>query len=575
MINMIKFSEIKYIRPDIKAMKKQFNRHLKAMKNAGSYKTAREAFMAARAVMDEAETSYSIASVRNTMDMTDPFYEKEIKYLGSAFAKLTGTLRKSRKILLASGFRADFEAEFGPQLLKLADAEYRTQNTGNIILLIREDRLTNAYSRTAAACSCDFRGVKCNFYGLLKHMQSADRTERREAFAAWADLYKSVSQKLDRYYGKLTGIRKKIARRAGFGSYTEFIYLARNRFDWKEGDAAAFRAQVLRHITPVCDRLFQAQAKRIGADKLRYYDEQLVFPGGNAVPAGSTEDMISAASKMYRELSPETCEFFDYMTEYELFDLETRPNKHLGGYCTDFIRYKAPFIFSNFNGTSADIDVLTHEAGHAFQLWLSSRRQPLTDYISPGAEINEIHSMAMELFTYPWMELFFGEENKEGGRRSQADKYRAAHLWQALSAIPYLAAVDEFQHVIFNSQKPDAKERRRIWRETEKKYLPWRDYDGNKFLEGGGFWMQKQHVFLYPFYYIEYALAQICVFELYGRMKTDRAGAWRDYLRLCAAGGSMGYLELLGLANLRSPMSDGAVEAAVKTAADEITANLL
>lgn len=572
---MQKFSEIKYTRPDIKSLKKQFLLQVRALKNASDYKTARDAFIAAHDIMDDAENSYSIASVRNTMDMTDKFYENEIKYLGSAFAMLTGALRKSMKALLTSKFRPQFEAEFGLQLFKLADSDYRTQSTKNIFLLIREDRLTNAYSKTAASCSCDFKGKKCNFYGLLKYMQSTDRGERRDAFIAWADLYESVSAKLDKYYDKLTEIRKKMAHRAGFKSYTDFIYLARNRFDWTAQDATAFRAQVLEHITPVCDILYHAQAKRIGADKLHYYDEQLIFPDGNASPVGLKDDMINAASKMYHELSTETGDFFDFMTKYELYDLETRPNKHLGGYCTDFIKYKAPFIFSNFNGTSADVDVLTHEAGHAFQLYISSRKQTLTDYISSTSEINEIHSMAMEKFTYPWMELFFGEGNKDSEKLAGADKYRASHLWNALSAIPYLAAVDEFQHIIFSGPKLNAEDRRRVWRETEKKYMPWRDYDGNDFLENGGFWMQKQHIFLYPFYYIEYALSQVCVFELYGRMKTDMAGAWNDYCRLCAAGGSLGYLELLKLANLQNPMSEGAVKTAVKPVIDEIYAKLM
>lgn len=572
---MQKFSEIKYTRPDIKSLKKQFLLQVKTLKNASDYKTARDAFFAAHDIMDEAENSYSIASVRNTMDMTDKFYEKEIKYLGSAFAMLTGALRKSMKTLLTSKFRPQFEAEFGLQLFKLADSDYRTQNTKNIFLLIREDRLTNTYSKTVASCSCDFKGKKCNFYGLLKYMQSTDRGERQEAFIAWANLYEGVSVKLDKYYDKLTEIRKKMARRAGFKSYTDFIYLARNRFDWTAQDAAVFRAQVLKHITPVCDILYRAQAKRIDADKLHYYDEQLIFPDGNASPVGLKDDMINAASKMYHELSAETGDFFDFMTKYELYDLETRPNKHLGGYCTDFIKYKAPFIFSNFNGTSADVDVLTHEAGHAFQLYVSSRKQTLTDYISSTSEINEIHSMAMEQFTYPWMELFFGEGNKDSDTLIGADKYRAAHLWNTLSVIPYLAAVDEFQHIVFTGPKLNAENRRRIWRETEKKYMPWRDYDGNGFLENGGFWMQKQHIFLYPFYYIEYALSQICVFELYGKMKTDMTGAWNDYCRLCAAGGSLGYPDLLKLTNLRSPMSEGAVEAAVKPVIDEIFAKLM
>ena len=232
----------------------------------------------------------------------------------------------------------------------------------------------------------------------------------------------------------------------------------------------------------------------------------------------------------------------------------------MGGYCTSLPGYDAPFIFSNFNGTSADVDVLTHEAGHAFECYTAMRCQPLMSYHYSTSEVNEIHSMAMEFFTYPWMELFFGEN---------ADKYRRSHLMLALEVIPYMCCVDEFQHHIY-AEELDAAGRRRVWRELERQYMPWRDYDGNTFLEGGGFWMQKQHIFLYPFYYIDYALAQTCVFELYGRMKQDRAAAWQDYLRLCRAGGSRGYMELLKVANLHSPFLPGSVEAAVRCVTESL-----
>ena len=256
---------------------------------------------------------------------------------------------------------------------------------------------------------------------------------------------------------------------------------------------------------------------------------------------------------MYREMSPETGEFFDFMTEYGLYDLLTRPGKHMGGYMTRLPKYKAPFIFSNFNGTSADVDVLTHEAGHAFQGYLAMRSIPVASLCGSTSEINEIHSMSMEHFAYPWMEYFFGEKT---------EKYITAHLTDALCTIPYLVSVDEFQHEVYDHPDSTPEDWRRYWREIEKKYMPWRDYDGNEFLESGGFWMQKQHIFLYPFYYIEYALAQICAFQYYGRMKEDRKAAWKDYLRLCRAGGTKGYFELLETGNLLNPFVEGTVEKA-------------
>ncbi|MBQ6118066.1 MAG: M3 family oligoendopeptidase, partial [Clostridia bacterium] len=235
-----------------------------------------------------------------------------------------------------------------------------------------------------------------------------------------------------------------------------------------------------------------------------------------------------------------------------LFDLVTRENKHLGGYCTSLLSEKAPFIFSNFNGTSADVDVLTHEAGHAFQLYYASRRLPLAEQAGSTSEINEIHSMTMELFAYPYMERFFGEN---------ADRYRYSHFCDAVATIPYLVAVDEFQHRVFEHPASGPADWRCFWREIEGKYLPWRDYDGNAFLESGGFWMQKQHVFLYPFYYIDYALAQLGAFHLYQKQLKDGTG-WQDYLTLCGMGGRYGYFETLQRAGIPNPLRPETVQSA-------------
>ena len=427
--------------------------------------------------------------------------------------------------------------------------------------IIREGELTNQYQKDSALASTEFRGEKCNFYGLLKHMESTDRAERKEAFEAWAALYDSISPKLDAQYDELVHLRDGMAKKLGFSSYTELAYLQRRRFDYTQEDAAKFRRQIREVITPAVARIRERQKELLGVDKLRYYDESLVFPEGNADPIGTMEELVAKAQRMYREMSPETGEFFDFMVKYRLFDLETRPGKRMGGYMTRFPAYQAPFIFSNFNGTSADVDVLTHEAGHAFQGYLAMRSIPVSMLSGSTSEINEIHSMSMEHFAYPWMESFFGENT---------EKYITAHLIGALAVLPYMACVDEYQHRVYEKPDMTAKERRAVWREIEKAYMPWRDYDGNAFLEEGGFWMQKQHIFLYPFYYIDYALAQMGAFHYYGLMKTDRPKAWADYLRLCRAGGTKGYFDLLKEGGLPNPFEPGTVESCVGHVIDEI-----
>ena len=559
---MERFSSRMYERPDMDAFFGKVDEFIEKFPKAGDYARARELYLELCRERDHLDTMNTVADIRNTINTADEFYEKEMEFFSEALPRAELKMKAASEMILASPFVPDFEGEFGPLLIKNMRSSIRLADERNVDNKIKESRLTQQYAKASAVCTTQFHGETVNFYGLLKYMQSTDRNVRREAFQAWADLYASVSGELDEIYSELIRVRCDMARTLGFKDYIEMAYLGRERYDYDRTDVESFRRQVAETIVPLCSELFRQQKERLGIDRLCYYDEGIVFPEGNAVPHGTTSEMVEAALQMYRELSKETGEFFEFMVRYGLFDLETKPAKRQGGYCTFLADDKAPFIFSNFNGTSADVDVLTHEAGHAFEAYTASRIHPLTSQVWSTTEIDEIHSMSMEFFTHPWMEKFFGEN---------ADKYRYAHVVSALTVIPYMACVDEFQHRVFQEMAVDAGARRRIWRELEMKYMPWRDYDGNEFLEGGGFWMQKQHIFLFPFYYIDYALAQMGAFEFYGKMKADRKRAWEDYYRLCCAGGSRGYFELLKTAGLSNPFAPGTVKKVIGSISDELT----
>ena len=562
---LTKFSEIKYTRPDMKAAEQSVYDFISGLEKAKSYEEARKLLIEYDKATDEVSAMYTVASIRNTADTRDEFYDGEMNFFYEEFPKFQLVAKKANEALLASPFKADFGREFGADMLKNFEAEIRLADESIVNDRVEESKLTQEYAKLTAGCTVEFNGEDCNFYGLLKYMQSTDRAVRKAAFEAWADLYKSVSDKLDAIYIRLCNIRRGMAQKLGFKNYVEMSYLANGHYYYGADEVAAFRKQVAEEVVPAVSKLYEQQKKRIKIDKLHYYDEQLVFPEGNAAPVGDMRYMVDSARKMYRELSAETGEFFDFMCEHELFDLETRAGKHMGGYCTFISGYNAPFIFSNFNGTSADVDVLTHEAGHAFQAYSTAKNVTLSSQLWSTSEISEIHSMSMEHFAYPWMDLFFGEN---------ADKYRYAHLSDALKTVPYLCLVDHFQQEVF-SHDYDAKGLRECWRRLEKIYMPWRDYDGNGFLEEGGFWMQKQHIFMYPFYYVDYALAQMGAFEYFTRAKADKAGAWKDYYALCRAGGSKSYFELLKLGGLSNPFEKGSVKKAISGVVAELEKNKL
>ena len=548
---MEKFCEMQYVRPDGEALLQKIREATMQLRGSGDFETAKTIFWSVQEKATHFETMSSLAYVRNTINTKDAFYEKEMEYLFGIQPRLNVEMKAFHEVLLASAFLADFEKELGELYIQQIKADIRLTDACNVELQVKESMLKQEYSKTAAAPTTQFHGEELNFYGLLKKMQSDDRLIRKEAMEAWAALYESISEKLDSIYTELMKLRLQMAENLGFSSYEEMVFLKMGRYTYTPEDLAVFRRQVCEHVVPICEKLFENQRQRLGIDTLHYYDESIVFPDGNAMPIGTTQELLEKAGKMYREISKETGDFFDFMLAYDLFDLETRNGKQQGGYCTTFPDYKAPFIFSNFNGTDADIDVLTHEAGHSFEAYEAMRRIPLTEQTFSTSEVAEIHSMSMEFFTYPWMELFFGEH---------AEKYRKSHLWDALECVPYMACVDEFQHRVYEEKLFDAMERRKIWSELEKKYMPWRDYDGNAFLENGGFWMQKQHIFMEPFYYIDYALARFGSLEYYGHMMQDYQSAWEDYYHLCCAGGSRSYPELLKIGNLSSPLEEGTVK---------------
>ena len=437
---MKKFSELEYVRPDMEKAGETVKACVKAMKTAASYAEFRDAYMEYVKLDTELATAKSIAHIRNTVNLMDEYYEKEMAYFNAEMPKYQLLVKEMGTVILESPFKKDMEAEFGRILIQNLEAGQLLSGEAVVEDKVKEADLASLYSKTVAAASADFHGEKLNTYGLLKHMQSTDRTERREAFLAWAGLFESIAPEIDRIYDGLVKLRAGMAEKLGFENFVPMGYLARRRYDYTAKELSVFRKQVREVIVPACEVLFERQREALGLDKLHYYDESVGSPEGNPVPVGGRDYLVAQAQKMYRELSPESGEFFDFMVQYDLFDLEAKKGKRVGGYCTTLPLYHAPFIFSNFNGTEADVNVLTHEAGHAFAGFTAAKFQKLPELCHSTSEINEIHSMGMELWTYPWMELFFGE---------QADQYRREHLADALKKIPYMVCVDEYQHQVY------------------------------------------------------------------------------------------------------------------------------
>lgn len=549
----MKFSELVYRRPDLEQMEQRFKELLGEMNAAKSFTEQDRAMTAIVKLRNEFETLKEIAAIRHSIDTDDAFYKAEQDYMDEVGPIMDEHVTEYYRALVHSAFREELEHKYGKQLFRIAELSLKTFHPSVIEDLQRENKLATEYGVLIASAKIPFEGEERTLAQLAPFAMSTDRDMRRRASEAKYQFLAENERELDRIFDDLVQVRTKIAKKLGFAGFIELGYARMLRTDYNEEMVAVFRNQVLEHIVPVATKLKERQRERIGVERLRYYDEDFSFKSGNPAPQGDADWILENGARMYAELSPETDEFFTRMVDSGLMDLLSRKGKQSGGYCTFLNDYKMPFIFANFNGTSDDIGVLTHEAGHAFQAY-ESRDLDMPEYRFPTFEAAEIHSMSMEFITWPWMELFFREET---------EKYKFAHLEGALLFIPYGVAVDEFQHFVYGNPEATPDERKRAWRDIERKYLPHRDYSGNDYLERGGFWQKQSHIYQAPFYYIDYTLAQICALQFWQRMTTDRESAWQDYMKICKAGGSLSFTEIVELAGLVSPFEAGCVESVI------------
>ncbi|OMD76165.1 M3 family oligoendopeptidase [Paenibacillus odorifer] len=549
----MKFNDYRYERPDVEKFKQDFNNLLKDLNDTEPLEVQKASVTAINKLRNEFDTLQTLVSVRHSINTTDEFYKAEQEFMDEIGPIVQEYITDYYKALVNSKYRAEFEQEWGTQLLQLAEVALRTFSPEIIEDLQLENKLSTEYAQLIASAKIPFEGEERTLTQLTPFELSTDRDMRKRASQARYDFMSEHESDFDRIYDELVKVRDRIAKKLGYSNFVELGYDRMMRTDYNADMVANFRKQVLEHIVPVSQQLKKRQTERLGLDALKFYDENFSFKTGNATPKGDPDWIVANGSKMYKELSPETDEFFTFMLDNNLVDLVSKKGKQGGGYCTYFSQYQAPFIFSNFNGTSGDIDVLTHEVGHAFQVY-ESRNINVPEYAFPTYEACEIHSMSMEFFAWPWMELFFEED---------ADKYRFNHLADSLQFIPYGVTVDEFQHFVYSNPEATPAERKQAWREIEKKYLPHRNYEGNDYLEQGGFWHKQGHIFASPFYYIDYTLAQLCAFQFWKRSNEDFKSAWSDYLELCQAGGSKSFIKLVELAGLTSPFEDGCISSVI------------
>ncbi|NJE40876.1 M3 family oligoendopeptidase [Faecalicoccus pleomorphus] len=543
----MQFQEYAYQHMDALSLQKQLSELAEQIQQAKTIKQVQDCIKKVDTIRRFVATQVSLVEIRHTVDTKDAYYTKEQEYLDTVLPELEKDYEKINRALLESSFLEELKHRLPETFFLQKEMDLKAFDPIIIEDMQEENRLMTKYQALIASAEIPFDGEIYNLSSLEVKTNSSDRIVRKRALQAYWNWFEQHEEEVAQIFDQMIKVRTRMAQKLGYDNFIALGYARMHRYDYNQEDVAKYRRQVLKDVVPLCSALYKRQQKRLGYDTLHAWDEKVEFLQGNPTPKYDRAELVKRAQKMYHELSKETGVFFDFMVEHELLDLDSKPGKAAGGYCTFMPDYKSPFIFANFNQTQHDAEVLTHEAGHAYQIYESRDIYP-SDCVWPTYESCEIHSMSMEFFTHPWMQSFFEED---------VNRYYYSHMAGSLKFLPYGVLVDHFQHEVYTHPEMSHKERMDTWRRLEKEYLPHKNYEEVEILERGGWWMRQAHIFMSPFYYIDYTLAQVCAMQFWARMENKDPKAFEDYQHICKNGGTLPFRKIVKEAGLIVPFEEG------------------
>ena len=549
-----KFSTLPYTRPDYAAAQQKLRELTEQAEHAADYAALKAIVKERNALTASVSLPSELAFIRCYLDSSNAFYAQEMQYNAQQAAGIDDSAFSAA--LLNSPFVADFDAEFGPELLQNQRDNLRL-NTAAHDLMAKEQQLMAQYQQKKATMRISFRGEELSEGQLDSYMNGPDRAARREALAACNAAYSKDRTDFAQLLDKLVHLRDDIAKANGFADYLAYANLQKGRRSYGTEEILAFCEEVRREIVPLYAETCLAQAERLGLEKLANYDTACTWPDGGAKPIGDGPALLEAARPMYKKLSADISELFETMADNEYIDVTSSPNKISNmGFCTGLPVIDFPYIFGNCTGSMHDTTVLTHEMGHAYQVWLCMHGQPLPEYVNMPNDAVEIPSKAMEQFTLPFAELFFGKD---------AEKFRADHMQYVLRETCAFCVTYEYEAWLYTHVDASTEERIQRYNEISVVYQPAIDTsESSEALAQGAKLWQDMGLFMFPAYLVSYALSDICALELCRRSEEDFDAAWADYRTLCAAGGSLDYPGLMQLAHLPIAYAPGSAKAAAE-----------
>lgn len=547
MQNIIKVKDLPYERYDVKNLEKAVETFESV---AATAKNAQQVYDSYQLIIEEKErfeTASSLCYTRYTLNTRDEFYLKEQEYYDELGPVAVNLVNRTSDVLLKSRFRDELEEMFPVTFFKNLECDTKSHSKDTVTDEQEENALVTEYSQLMSQIAVDWNGEKKPISYVRGFMENSDRNVRKSACEAIGEALEANSNQLDDIYDRLVKVRHRIAKKLGYDNFVQLGYYRMGRIDYDEEDVKRFRKNVLDDIVPVVKELKRKIAKELGIVDFKFYDD-FVIDREMPRPFVRGNEILVAAQQMYHEMNKDIGAFMDRMLAAEAFDVESRDGKWGGGYATSFDTFKQPFILANFNGSSGDVDVVTHEFGHAFAFDYYLRRKDHSVSIG-SSETAETHSMSMEFLCWRFMNKFF----------KSPDDYKYKHLTDALSFIPYGVIVDEFQHIVYENPDMTPEQRNSVYLELENKYRPYLSYEGIPYLDKGTRWQFQMHIYEMPFYYIDYCLAQVIALEFLVLSRKDYDKALSTYVEHVKRGGMYPFNTLVKMAGLNSPFGKGAL----------------
>ena len=420
----------------------------------------------------------------------------------------------------------------------------------NVSLETKTAKLGQQYQKTIGGLTVQFEGKEQTLIQMSRHLEEPERKHRQKAWELVANRRLEEAEKIDVYINDLAEIRNQMSENAGFPNYRDFAHQRLGRFDYSPDDCISFQEAIEEEMVPLLRELQDERLQALGINELKPWDTATDPKGRPPLkPFEKVSDLVARSQAIFNQVDGNLANWFQTMQDLGLLDLANRKGKAPGGYQCSLDESRLPFIFMNSVGVQRDVETLLHEAGHAFHA-MASQNEPLHSYRHAPIEFCEVASMAMELLGSEFLEEFYNEE--------EARRARIAHLEGIVFVFPWIATVDAFQHWLYLNPNHSIEERDKAWSNLIDRFggnVDWTNYESAK----AKLWHKQLHIFLHPFYYIEYGIAQLGALQVWANSKNNSSKALADYKAALALGGSRPLPKLFEHCNIHFDLSRNTV----------------